>query len=323
VTADSETAKARASQEATDWFILLQEEPDDADLRRRFEAWLAADPLHGSAWSVTRHTSALMAQVPPLRADDRRPAVVRVRATASRRPAARWLMAAGTMAIAACVGVLALPVLLLNLQADHVTGAGEVRTVPLADGSTLVLAAESAVEVTYSGTERRINLLAGEAFFTVNPDPARPFRVIANGIETTDLGTAFDVRRNDVGATIAVETGSVRVDYRSVSETLVAGQEILVDWAGGATRGEQAATQTAAWRRKQLIAQDRPMAEVIDRLRPYFNGRIVVIDADLARRRVTGVYNLAEPANALRGIAEARGAAVREVTPWLLVVTSP
>lgn len=340
MTAERETAEARASQEATDWFLLLQEEPDDAGLRGRFEAWLAADPRNAAAWAVTRRTAGIMSRVPPVDGGRWMPAAAtagagtsgggiglrpRVPPIAGRR-AYRRLAAASAIAMAACLALLFLPSLILQLQADYVTATAEIRAVQLDDGSTLVLAPESAVEVAYGGRERRISLLAGEAFFTVRDDPARPFRVIAKGIETTDLGTAFGVRRTDSGATVAVQTGSVRVDYATaspaVSEMLEAGQSIRIGWSGAAVRGEQIPTQIAPWRQRRLIAQDQPMRDVIDQLRPYFDGRIILADSALASRRVTGVYNLADPADALRGIAQARGASVRQVTPWILIVSA-
>ncbi len=44
-TADTaDQARQLASREATEWLILLQEEPDDATLRRRFDVWRAASP---------------------------------------------------------------------------------------------------------------------------------------------------------------------------------------------------------------------------------------------------------------------------------------
>jgi transmembrane sensor len=61
------------------------------------------------------------------------------------------------------------------------------------------------------------------------------------------------------------------------------------------------------------------MADVVDDLRRYFAGSIVLVDADLAARRVTGVYNLADPVGALRAIVGAHGGSVRQVSPWLLL----
>ena len=64
------------------------------------------------------------------------------------------------------------------------------------------------------------------------------------------------------------------------------------------------------------------MGTVIDGLRRYYAGRIIITDDTLATRTVTGVYNLADPLAALRGIARAQNAVVRQVTPWVLLVSA-
>ena len=80
--------------------------------------------------------------------------------------------------------------------------------------------------------------------------------------------------------------------------------------------------QVAAWRRGRLIANDRPVSEVVDELRPYFSGLIVLTDGAFGRRRVTGVYDLHDPVAALRALAQAhRGVSVRRISPWLMVVS--
>ena len=48
----------------------------------------------------------------------------------------------------------------------------------------------------------------------------------------------------------------------------------------------------------------------------------MLTDGGLAERRITGAYNLADPEDALRGMARVHGAKVRRVTPWLLVVSA-
>jgi transmembrane sensor len=40
-----------------------------------------------------------------------------------------------------------------------------------------------------------------------------------------------------------------------------------------------------------------------------------------ARERVTGVYNTADPIEALRGLVQAHGGRVTQITPWVLVLT--
>ncbi|MDE1146095.1 MAG: FecR domain-containing protein [Azospirillaceae bacterium] len=325
--AGSGTAPIDASQAATDWLIRLQDDPDNPALRRRFEAWLAASPAHAAAWATTQRTSHMLSTVPPSHDDRWAPFVAAMRATPPTRrprpPPKAW-QAGIALAAAACLAFLAGPTAMLHLRADYITGTGQTRTITLADGSSVALAPESAISVTYGMGERRVDLLAGEAFFTVNHNPDRPFRVTVGGVEAIDIGTAFDIRRTAAGATIAVRQGSVRVDDAAttgqVSETLTAGQSLRIT-PGSAQRETAPPTQVAAWRQGQIIAQDQPMREIVDQIRPYYRGTILLTNQHLAGRPVTGVYNLADPIDALRGVAQAHGATVHQITPWLLLVS--
>ncbi|WP_340115248.1 FecR domain-containing protein [Pelagibius sp. 7325] len=342
------TAEDRASQEATDWLILLQEDPDDSALRQRFEAWLAQSPVHRHAWATTEVTAEAIKAAPPAFADRWQPAVAArrktayVQATASTAPASapsghrpfkhrlfqrrRAALPFAALAAAACLLIAMLPDILILQQADYHTGTGESLTVQLADGSTVWLGPESAIAVDYDVASRGIRLLTGEAFFDVKANAERPFQVVAGPVRTTVVGTAFDVLRGDDSAKVAVERGIVRVDHTDsappVSERLTAGQTISVTWAGTASRGKSPATAVASWRHGQLIAQDRPMGEVIDALRRYYRGSIILTDGSLAGLPVTGIYNLSDPEEALRAVAEAHGAKVRQITPWVVVILS-
>ena len=42
--------------EAAIWLVALRDDPDDADLRARIDAWLAADPANESGSAGTRPT---------------------------------------------------------------------------------------------------------------------------------------------------------------------------------------------------------------------------------------------------------------------------
>ncbi len=321
-------ARRQAFDEATEWLILLQEDPHDAGLRARFEAWRKASGLNAEAWLATARTSQIAAAANPAHIRDWGPAVARRRAAASRkrllRPR-RLLLGAGALALAACIGLMAGPILLLRLEADYLTETAELRSLDLEDGSRVTLGPASAVAVAFASGERRLRLLRGQAFFEVRPDPSRPFRVEAGTVEASVLGTSFDVRFDGNGVTVAVAEGVVQVTSaksgQALAERLLAGDTVHVPPDGGAERHVEPPASMAAWRRGQLLSHDRPMGEAVDMLRRYWGGTIVLADRSLGQRPVTGVYNLADPEEALRGIVQAHGGRVRRVTPWLLVVT--
>ena len=322
----------RASNEATDWLILLQEEPDDGELRRRFEEWLKARPENESAWASTRRFSEMAALLPAAREAGAVTTTTRAGAQVlpmrPRTAARRWTMPALALAAAACLALWAGPAMLLQLRADHVTGTAELRQVDLPDGSRVTLAPASAIAVAMADDQpgRRVQLLSGEAYFQVRPDPARPFRVTARDVEATVLGTSFDVRLGTDDVAVSVEEGIVAVASAGApiesAEKLVAGQFVRVITGGAAMRGSEQPELVAAWRQGQLYAQETRLGDAIDQLRRYFGGTIVLTDGGLAERRITGAYNLADPEDALRGMARVHGAKVRRVTPWLLVVSA-
>lgn len=322
-----EAARGQAFREATDWLILLQEEPHDRDLRRRFDTWREASPLNAEAWVATERTSDVAAAMTPAHADEWVPAVARRRA---QRRASRWSrrgigLSLAATALAACIALVAAPSMILRLQSDYVTGTAEQRALELPDGSKMTLGPGSAIALAFSAGERRLRLLEGEAFFEVTHDPARPFRVEAGKVEASVLGTSFDVRLDAQAVTVAVQEGVVGVAALGEGdprvEKIAAGQAVRVASGRRVERSSEPPQQMAAWRKGQLLSHDRPLREAVDLLRRYYAGTIILTDGALAERTVTGVYNLADPEEALRGIVQAHGGKVRRITPWLLVVS--
>ncbi|WP_421999607.1 FecR family protein [Reyranella sp.] len=320
-------ASERAAEEAGSWLIALQEDPDDRRLRRRFEAWRKASPLNEAAWQRTQRMIGLAAGLQPQHADrwagfvaSRRQA--QAPAPPRARSSRRWMVAGLGLAAAAVVALVVGPALLVRLQSDYRTATAELRTIELEDGSRVTLAGASAIAVAFTGGEREVTLVDGEAFFQVKPDAARPFRVVAGSVRTTVVGTSFDVRREEAGVTVSVEQGTVQVSSTEsgARERLEAGDSARVDWKGTAVRATDPTPIAAGWRQGKLLAQNQSLADAVDQLRRYYDGRIVVAGDGLGARRITGVYNLAEPEEALRAIADAHGARVRRITPWLLVV---
>jgi transmembrane sensor len=285
-------------------------------LRRRFGAWLDASPDHAADWAQISRTADALARLPT-------PDTAAWERQRQKAPAARHrrpVFTAGA-ALAACL-VLALvaPSLALRLQASAITATGEQRTLRLADGSTIHLGPESAVAVREDAGGRRVRLLKGEAFFEVTHDAARPFTVRAGDVTTTDLGTAFEVRLNSDGADVAVREGRVRVEAAAATPVdLGAGQAVRVA-NGRAEPATVTAEEVAAWTEGQIIAKNRPVAAVVDDLRPYLTGVILLRGDHLARQPVTGVYNVADPLAALRAVARAHGATVRQAAPYVWIV---
>jgi transmembrane sensor len=89
-------------------------------------------------------------------------------------------------------------------------------TIRFSDGSTAQLKRGGSIqfEKNFTGTQRVVTLLLGEAFFEVTKNPEKPFIVYANDIVTKVLGTSFVVRTSNTEGEISsvmVRTGKVAV----------------------------------------------------------------------------------------------------------------
>lgn len=312
---------------AIDWLIALGEQPENGELRARFEAWLAASPDHRRDWAEISRTAAALGQAEPAHRHEWGEFVHRRRAEreqASRRVGRRRWAALAALAAAACLAFVFGGSLMLRMEADHMSATAEQRRVQLADGTVVLLAPESAIDVAYGEGARRVRLLKGRAYFEVAAD-RRPFAVQARGVEARDIGTAFDVGLDTRGVDVGVREGIVDVSAarvpEAIAERLEAGDWMRVTTAGRIERGRLPADQVVSWTQGQLVVKNRPVGEVVDALRPYFDGLVVLRGATLADEPLTGVYNLSDPVEALRAVARAQGATLHRISPWLVVIS--
>lgn len=318
-----DAAQVQASIEASEWLIRLQEDLHDPVVQAEFRAWISASPANKSAWAETRALAQVALSLEPSQnAKARSP----VPAASTKRPIRRWAAYAGALAVAACLALVVGPGLMIRLQSDLTTDVAESRQLELPDGSRVTLAAASAIAVSFSADERRVSLLQGEAFFEVRRNPERPFRVVADDITTSVVGTSFDVRRDSSGVAVAVQEGIVEVSYSAASgkdaERLTPGQAVKWTWRGRSTRTDMPPGLVATWRQGQLVLHDQLLGDAVDQFRRYYRGTIVLADSALASKPITGAYNLSDPEEALRAMARVHGARVRQITPWMIVISS-
>jgi transmembrane sensor len=175
-----------------------------------------------------------------------------------------------------------------------------------------------------------VKLLAGQAFFSVRHDGRRPFSVEADDVDVTVTGTEFDVRLAPRDVSVAVAEGEVHVTYpgegerraRAGAAVLAAGEGLRIRRPDGAAERMPAPPQSiASWRRGRLLIESATIGDLVAELRRYRSGMIVVTDDALARQRVTGVFDLTDPVRALKTVVEPHAGRVREITPWLVIVS--
>ncbi|MGH3428923.1 MAG: FecR family protein, partial [Terriglobales bacterium] len=186
---------------------------------------------------------------------------------------------------------------------DAVTGIGQRSVLLLADGSKVTLNTASAVHSDYTGAERRVTLIRGEAFFDVARDRTRPFVVQAGSRHVIAVGTAFDVRMQGPQTKVTLVEGKVRVvrdDGATVPGTTSSAREpavmleagsALLSREGGADQVERLdALRATSWTTGKLIFDGERLADVVAEMNRYSRERIVISDPRLSERRVSGVF---------------------------------
>jgi transmembrane sensor len=310
--------RERADADAAAWLVRLAEAPRDADLRARFESWRSAHPLNAAIWARTSRAYRVLGR-------HRLRTRWQPAATPRRIGRPRTRLAIASAALCAGLALAFLPEMQLRLQSDRMTGTAEFASLVLPDGTEVQLAPESALDTDFSEGNRRVNLLKGEAFFSVTHDPKHPFRVIAGDAAVTVLGTAFDIRLDKQGTTIAVEQGKVQVEdigtAAAFSRQLEPGDWLVVKTRMAPVAGHDASAEIAAWRHGQLIVRDRPAAEIVAALRPYYRGLILLRNARFETHRVSGIYDLRDPVATLGALADSYDAKLTRISPWILVIS--
>ncbi len=321
---DASTGEQDAAIErAMEWLLRREMAPRDATLERDFQQWLAAADAHRKAYDSVRSTWAALGALPATPAAVPLPVPRPVPLPVRRPRRTRWYTAAAALA-AACLLLVAVPMLHRHFITDHETDVAELREVTLPDGSTVHLDASSAIAVDYAETGRRITLLAGQAFFEVTRDGRRPFSVLAGDVSVVVTGTAFSVGKTTTTIDVAVQSGTVDVlqDGVRTGDPLTVGDRLVVDRRHKAIHRERMAPESvASWRRHKLVVVDTSFGDIVEALDRYLPGLILVDDGSLTRQAITGVFDLTQPVEALKTLAASQDASVTEVTPYLLIVS--
>jgi transmembrane sensor len=330
---------APLSEQASSWWVLLNEgEPTAAD-RHAFAEWVKRSPERVEAFlQAARLSQVLSAPTTPWpdtsveelirAAREARHDVVKLPRTYDQGAQASPLR--GFVPLAVRVGAVALALLLiigvgsyLHLKPQRFeTAVGEQRSVVLSDGSLVTLNTASTIELRFVKDHRVVRLLAGEALFQVAHDSARPFDVTTGDTTVRAVGTQFNVDRRATGTTVTVVEGRVAVltatgDASNAAQErlpLEAGEQVIVS-PQRARQVVHADVATAiAWTQRKLIFEHRRLAEVAAEFNRY-NRQVIDIQGDgLRDQQVTGVFQANDAGSFLEFLAR---------IPGVTVVTAP
>jgi transmembrane sensor len=216
-------------------------------------------------------------------------------AAQSRRPGLdrRWLLAGGLAGLTAASAALWLarrPTATIFQAPD--TGPLKVQ---LADGTLVTLSRGGRMEARLDGRRRDVRLVAGEAFYAVAKDPARPFRVETGGHRLTVLGTRFNVDSAGAdGLRVDLLEGSLQVEAigGTAADTVVLKPGEAYRTGRTPRVGPADVDAAAAWTEGRLVFDDDALSHVALVIDRHTGQALTFADPKLAALRFSGVLRL-------------------------------
>jgi transmembrane sensor len=291
-----------AEREASGWIVRIKAHDVTKRERQEFETWVNANPEHAKAYAKLERTWAVVASMQHLKGQ--------VAANESAPKRSTWrapamaIAASALLAIGAFAWFAQQPPAVTAQQVE--TAPGELRTITLADGSSIELSGGSQASLQVTDDERRVELFSGYALFDVTHDPERPFVVHTPRGDIRVLGTSFVIRVSETQVRTTVLRGSVsgaasRTGLLSVlgprdAVTAEVNQEILLDDEGAqvVAIAAEIIPRRLAWQEHMLAFDGETLNEAIAEVSRQTGWTFDLADPELGAMPVGG-YVAADP----------------------------
>jgi len=319
---------------AADWMVRLQADDLGEDQLAEWLAWydkpenrVAFDEMRGVQEDVraidvaerTAFASRYLREGKDKRQGGLRGWIPAFAGVTRRAFASKWIAAhagktalAGTAMLATVIGLVAWQVgwfATEGINTVYRTTRADHREVRLPDNSVVKLGAQSSLSINFTREARYLVLEGGEALFSVEHDPMRPFVVQAGSVRIRAVGTQFNVRRAEESTFVTVKEGIVEVTQermppRTISASIdtgrrppsevvrvAAGEQALAAQADAPLKLTAIAPQTVAtWQEGRLEFVDESLRTVVATVNRYSAREIVLTDPTaLGRLRFTGI----------------------------------
>jgi transmembrane sensor len=195
----------------------------------------------------------------------------------------RWLRIAAVLLIALTLG------LLHERSANQPLAYTEIRIplgakkqVTLPDQSTIVLNSGSVLRIPADfAKEKRQVILIGEGYFKIKRDTLHPFVIHSGQLQTTVLGTSFNIKAypEDSDIQVAVTSGKVKIDAltKSLTKGITRNQILLYTKAKGSAAITQGDAELAgSWKSNLLYFDNTSIPEIARTLARWYNVKVTI-----------------------------------------------
>ncbi|KAA9001288.1 DUF4880 domain-containing protein [Affinibrenneria salicis] len=287
---------------AAEWYAVLYDENCSDDDRRRWRRWLNQHEDHQRAWRQVEQIHARLHAV-----DGRLASSVLNRRGRERR---RMLKLLALVAVSGGVGV-SLP--WESYAADYRTATGETRELRIADGLTVWMNTDSALNLNTQVQRRVFHLIKGELMLESRGAP--PVELIT-GHGRIDASTPcrLALRYGAAESVLAVFDGLVSLRSADQTRTIGAGQQVAFDQTGCRAPGAVEPFRQS-WRAGVLVADNMRLDQLLAEFARYHTGYFRV-ESQVAGLRISGVFPLYETERFLAALARTLPVRVNRRFAW-------
>ena len=330
-----------AARQAADWLIQLRSPDRAPDCEPAFADWLRASPEHIREYLRAVEVWEGLASADLSRERSRENLLQEAQqanlvelplaAAVNMSPAPRRMFHWRPVGFAVFLTALLAAIVYLGWQRTAAlvvsTGLGEQRSAVLPDHSLVELNTQSEVRIAFTATERRVELLHGEAFFDVTQDPTRPFIVTTDFATARAIGTQFSVYQTQNGTIVTVAAGRVLVldKHDAARARSAAAVEVIPGTQVEARPGQPVLMRQAdversfAWRERRLVFHGDTLETVVEEFNRYNSPPLVLTDPHLRTQRISGVFGANDPESLLDFLAKVDHVSITRDTSRILI----
>jgi len=305
-----ESKLARVKQEASEWVVKQSYgfSPEEQDA---FFDWLADDPDHAEAYTSRQKTWKhldILADWRPEHSLKPNPDLLDTKRPWRGKFSDRVVRLVG--AIAAVLAISFGVWQFVGYPGPEKLAEGEFAETyerhVLEDGSVVELNRGAQALVHFTDVGRHVELVSGEAHFTIEKDAGRPFVVVAQGVAVQAVGTMFNVHIGSDSVEVLVTEGRVMVGSNLVDEPILdvkelgltvqelsAGQRSVVSSSPYAALpkvefiAEVEIEKELTWLNQLLVFNSTPIDEIVMELNRRNKRKIVIEDSSIRDLELT------------------------------------
>jgi transmembrane sensor len=208
-----------------------------------------------------------------------------------------------------------------ELRADYRTGTGEQRHLTVANVAVQMNTRTSIAIPRETNGVDQVRLITGEASFAMPPQSPKSLIVLAGNGRTVASKARFDVR--NLGSTVCVTCleGEVQVEQGAQTTMVPHEHQLSYDEAGLGQALTVDPGEATSWQNGFIVFRSTPLAAVVDEINRYRSGKVILINAALGQKAISGRFRIERADEILGWIERAAGARSRSLPGGIVLLS--